>query len=263
VKNAVCIFINLLWLELVFLNYLKDVFLNDEAGHPMDAIIFEPSGLRDKVTTSIVDAAASSAEKIISSEGITVAWDTTEPKQSQAANPYMQNVTKLLNDKVSPPLDALADTEIMNQVPEARDRNLGKLMQDAKIEVLKKIFDKVDGSIVEMICGGGRPAKLSAIGVESLQNDISKLMECKAQAGDGRKKSSDSFMKSNQLCKIVLEKVYNETSPDYGDVEAADVKRFLTKYKDSIVVKTTMGGFFGGGEEKADKAALQTAIGKL
>ena len=43
----------------------------------MDAIIFEPSGLRDKVTTSIVDAAASSAEKIISSEGITVAWDTT------------------------------------------------------------------------------------------------------------------------------------------------------------------------------------------
>ena len=114
-----------------------------------------------------------------------------EPKQSQAANPYMQNVTKLLNDKVilsidrgsltpslstpvtllqylaspvspvpgiawhptlmlvppqvSPPLDALADTEIMNQVPEARDRNLGKLMQDAKIEVLKKIFDKVDG----------------------------------------------------------------------------------------------------------------------
>ena len=41
-------------------------------------------------------------------------------------------------------------------------------------------------SIVEMICGGGRPAKLSAIGVESLQNDISKLMECKAQAGNGK-----------------------------------------------------------------------------
>jgi len=256
VKRAVQTYINVLWIQCVFAQYVDEHYLVEECNAPEDMrmdLVSMLKPVREVCTDCIVQTVMQGADVIIQ-RGSAERWDDKEDAVNPAVSDYMTKLSSHMQTKVIEHLKMLDNSEGASF---ASGSNIRELMTKDRDLVETRMFTAIDQSITSMICGKNVKA-ISGSGIKKLRFDIDAFVK---QIGpwlsaDMRPKHLSlrfGNAEAAQLCDIVLEEDVARVANDqiraskYKDVKPRNVLLFLEKYMDTIA-----SGWLGVSKDKKD-----------